>query len=543
MIHMRHMTLKRLACASAITLVMSLAPAALQAQNKDEDATRVHTPAVVGDLRLHTFTSKVFANVRTLRVLLPEGYDLQENRNRRYAVLYLADGQNLFDPATSVFGPSEWRVDEIVRDLVAERRIPPLIVVGVDNAGRTARGHEYLPYPDTLVRTNPAFDPSPQGKRYPDFLINEVMPYINGRYRTLKDAGHTGIGGSSYGALISTYVVAARPGVFGRLLSESATYRVFNYADAPTPNAWPERVYLGVGTNEESRPGCRAGYVPTLSDPLNEQTDEMLLGVLRFDAFLRKTAMDAQHLRLSVAPCGTHSAAAWSARLPDALTFLFGDANSQGESARLVNRKVSLVQEGGSQVVRLDQQPDAGMLWYPGVSFGSGTIELDVRGQDVQQRSFIGVAFHRSDDQTWEVVWLRPFNFKGIDADHHAHAVQYASYPDSTWQVLRAAYPGRFEAAVEPVPDPASWVHLRIDVRQNIGVFLNNSRTPTLNVRALTKRTSGAVGLWVGDCSPGDFKNVVVTPEGAAPIRLEMPASVTAVPLSGDRTPNASGCM
>src|SRR5579871_214668 len=80
---------------------------------------RVHSPNVVGDLRLETLTSTVFGNTRYLRVLLPEGYDAPANRDLRYPVLYLADGQNLFDPAMSVFGPSEWRVDETVHELVS----------------------------------------------------------------------------------------------------------------------------------------------------------------------------------------------------------------------------------------------------------------------------------------------------------------------------------------------------------------------------------------------------------------------------------------
>ena len=201
----------------SILFVVLLLPCELVAQAGADVAVRVRSADVIGDLRLHALTSKVFGNTRTLRVLVPNGYDAPENRNRRYAVLYLADGQNLFDPASSVFGRTEWRVDEIVKQLVDARQIPPMIVVGVDNAGRVARGHEYLPYPDTLVRSNPAFDPAPEGKRYPDFMIKEVMPYINQRYRTMTDAAHTGIGGSSYGALISTYVVTARPGVFGRL--------------------------------------------------------------------------------------------------------------------------------------------------------------------------------------------------------------------------------------------------------------------------------------------------------------------------------------
>ena len=92
--------------------------------NTDTAVVRVHSPAVVGDLRLHRFTSSIYGNTRYLRVLVPDGYDDPANHDRRYPVLYLADGQNLFDPATSVFAPTEWRVDETVHDLVSQGRIP-----------------------------------------------------------------------------------------------------------------------------------------------------------------------------------------------------------------------------------------------------------------------------------------------------------------------------------------------------------------------------------------------------------------------------------
>ncbi|MGH2670003.1 MAG: alpha/beta hydrolase, partial [bacterium] len=170
------------------------------------------------DLRLHELHSRVFRNTRLLRVLVPEEYDAPGNRARKYPVLYLNDGQNLFDSATALFNPMEWRIDETVRRLVTLREIPPLIVVGIDNAGRRGRAREYLPYVDAYLR--PA-EPDPLGERYPEFLVEEVLPFVNVRYRTLRGAEHTGLGGSSYGGLASLFAVIARSGVFGRLLVES----------------------------------------------------------------------------------------------------------------------------------------------------------------------------------------------------------------------------------------------------------------------------------------------------------------------------------
>ena len=157
-----------LAGLSATVLLASVVPTAAVSQG-EEAPVPVLSQSVVGDLRLHRFVSKVFGHTRYLRVLVPDGYDAPDNAARRYPVLYMADRQNLFDPTTSVFRPSEWRMDETVHALVSTGRVPPVIVVGVDDAGRFARDHEYLPWPDTAAAAGYAhYDPTPQGKRYPE---------------------------------------------------------------------------------------------------------------------------------------------------------------------------------------------------------------------------------------------------------------------------------------------------------------------------------------------------------------------------------------
>jgi enterochelin esterase-like enzyme len=91
---------------------------------------------VTGDLRLHSLMSQIFGNTRTIRVLVPPGYDAPENSTRKYPVLYLLDGQNLFDACLSEVSHHEWEVDETVYRLIREHKIPPLIVVGIDHAGK-----------------------------------------------------------------------------------------------------------------------------------------------------------------------------------------------------------------------------------------------------------------------------------------------------------------------------------------------------------------------------------------------------------------------
>ena len=273
---------------------------------------------VEGELRLHEFRSKTFQNTRMLRVLLPGGYDAPANRQRRYPVLYLNDGQNLFDASTSVLNPMEWRVDETVHALVTGRTIPPMIVVGIDSAGRRGRFKEYFPYIDQYLQPP---EPNPQGKRYPGFLVDEVIPFIEDHYRVARDPAGRGIGGSSAGALAAIYAVVARPGVFGRLLVESPSIYVDEahiLRDASKVSTWPERIYLGAGTNESGQRTC---------DPNDHTEPELVRDVRRFERLLRDAHVDATRIHLTIVPCAVHNEAAWASRLPDALTFLYGGAN------------------------------------------------------------------------------------------------------------------------------------------------------------------------------------------------------------------------
>jgi predicted alpha/beta superfamily hydrolase len=268
--------------------------------------------AVQGTLRFETFTSKVFGNTRTLRVLLPPSYDAPSYRTRVYPVLYLNDGQNLFDPATSTFTGLEWRVDEVVRDLVSTGQFPEIIVVGIDHAGRNARFHEYFPYVDRYLQPP---DPDPQGKRYPEFLVDEVVPFIEGKYRVAGSPAHRGIGGSSAGALAAIYAVIKRPGVFGRLLAESPSIYVDDariLKEAAGVTTWPDRIFVGAGTNESGRPSC---------DPKATEEPDIVTDARRFLALTK--GREGSGTALQITPCGRHDEAAWAHRLPDALLFLY----------------------------------------------------------------------------------------------------------------------------------------------------------------------------------------------------------------------------
>src|SRR5664279_5249576 len=164
------------------------APPAQAAQQQEQSPPSAEKPiidpkehSVLGELEIVTFNSKIFRNIRNLRVWLPGNYFAPVNRNKHYPVLYMQDGQNLFDEATAF--NHEWRVDETIEFLTGSMRIGPMIVVGIDNAGGR-RANEYLPYPDpdNTELGKPASQDI-HGKEYADFVIKEVMPFIQRKYR------------------------------------------------------------------------------------------------------------------------------------------------------------------------------------------------------------------------------------------------------------------------------------------------------------------------------------------------------------------------
>jgi hypothetical protein len=207
--------------------------------------------------------------------------------------------------------------------------------------------------------------------------------------------------------------------------------------------------------------------------------------------------------------------------LASAFVLVSGIAASAQMAAppRVHNRAVSTMTEGGRQVVRLDAKDGDGVAWWSDVAFSTGIIELDIRGRNVPQASFVGVAFHGTNETTYEAVYFRPFNFRTEDPARRLRAVQYVSHPAHPWQVLRQQHPGVYEKPVVPPPDPDAWIHVTIHVEADtVKVFVDAAASAALEVKRLTDRQGGWIGLWVGNGSPGDFANVRITPRAAAAI-------------------------
>jgi enterochelin esterase-like enzyme len=244
--------------------------------------------------------------VRDLLVWLPPGYDDAANANVRYPVLYLQDGQNLFEKTDAI--PAEWRVDETASELIAKGQMQPVIIVGVPHSG-SGRTSEYLPVP-ALENVKP------QGEAHVRWLISEVMPRVERAFRVKTGPEYTGIGGSSLGAAISLYAVGEHPEVFGLLLAESLPLRTgkteaWDQMIAGV-KAWPRRVYLGIG-GQELGPG---------TDKV-DRNRAYVEAVQALDKRLADAGLGADRRLLVIDPEAVHNEEAWAKRLQRAFTFLF----------------------------------------------------------------------------------------------------------------------------------------------------------------------------------------------------------------------------
>jgi len=276
---------------------------------------------VVGTLHIQQVQSALYEEQRTIRVWLPPDYDVPVNAQMRYPVLYFFDGQTLFDRCTAFAGEGELQLDEILTRLIANKTVPPMIVVGMDSSGR--RSYEYGIYPDPI--SNPGA-PEPIGRQLPKFVVDEVMPYIVQRYRTMSDPATTGIGGTSLGAMAALYVLLQRPDRFGLGLLQSPTVPLGNgqiLRDTEFLGRGPDRIYIGVGTAELNGPPAEK-----FAATLRMSTVDANAG------FARMAQVLAQHLRdanlnhpdvtLMLEPDEHHDTASWVRRMPAALTKLYG---------------------------------------------------------------------------------------------------------------------------------------------------------------------------------------------------------------------------
>lgn len=270
-----------------------------------------------GDIRLHPrFASKLLGNERTVRVYLPPPH--ASDPTQRYPVLYLQDGQNVFDAATAALGV-EWGADETAERLIRAGRLPPVILVGADNNSR--RMDEYTP------SRMEARASGGKGDLYVRFLVEELKPFIDATYRTRPDRDSTAVAGSSLGGLISLQAVFEQSRTFGACAALSP---YLGWDDSRLPRDWSARVpaagslrvWIDMGT-QEGLDAATPGVSSSVLSPSVQRCRDFV-EVLVAAGWL--PGRDYYYLEVAQ---GKHDEAAWAARFDKVLLFLFGKRQTE----------------------------------------------------------------------------------------------------------------------------------------------------------------------------------------------------------------------
>jgi predicted alpha/beta superfamily hydrolase len=266
------------------------------AAEEEKRLRSIHTLA--GNVTPESFHSDVLAADRRVWVYLPPQYEGEDGAGRRFPVLYMQDGQNVFDGATAFLAGKEWRADETAERLIEQGRIEPLVIVAIDNAGER-RVDEYTPTAH-----------GGQGggaELYRRMLIEELKPWVDRTWRTRPGREDTGMAGSSLGGLVSLWIGLGRPDVFGRIgaLSTSVWWDdgfILRFIES-LPQKPDTRIWTDVGTREGGK---------ALKD-----------GRRLRDALLAKGWREGADLRYVEAEGARHQEPAWAERFPAVLEFLY----------------------------------------------------------------------------------------------------------------------------------------------------------------------------------------------------------------------------
>lgn len=293
-------------------------------------AARAEAPAA-GRLVLHEAMASAHAKARNVSIWLPPGYDAS---GARRPVLYMHDGQNLFDASTANFG--EWGVDEHLSRLIAGGQVRAPIVVGVWNTDLRLR--EYVPadliaaLPDDMrADVQAIYGGAPLSDGYLRFLAEELKPFVDRTYRTLAGPQDTTIAGSSMGGLISLYAVMKRPDVFSAAacLSTHWPLKVEGLEPGPALDAWRERLlaaWAGVVERGLPAPGSHRLYFDRGDETLDQFYADFQT---HMDGVIRARGYGPDAFRSLVFPGAQHNEASWNQRLDVPLTFLLSPAPTQ----------------------------------------------------------------------------------------------------------------------------------------------------------------------------------------------------------------------
>jgi hypothetical protein len=175
---------------------------------------------------------------------------------------------------------------------------------------------------------------------------------------------------------------------------------------------------------------------------------------------------------------------------------------------QLINRNCLPVENQGS-LIAVDSQMNAGLIVIRILAFETGILELDLKGENRQGTSFLGLAFNIQNDSTYECVYFRPFNFRSEESVRRAHSIQYIFHPEYPWQRLREEHPGKFESEYPNPPDPDDWFTIRLKIEpDSLEVYDKMSKKMLLKIERIERTTSSKIGFWTGNNSSGNFRNL-----------------------------------
>ena len=182
----------------------------------------------------------------------------------------------------------------------------------------------------------------------------------------------------------------------------------------------------------------------------------------------------------------------------------------QENELEAVNRTISPY--GNSEAVEMNAAEGSGLGILSGTMFKTGTIEVELLGENNPGKSFIGIAFNIEDEENYEAIYFRPFNFVATEQIRKEHMVQYVHHPNDTWYSLREERTGEFENEIPVPPDPDDWFRARIEVsKKSVSVFVNDIDEAVLTVERLDSPKTEKIGLWTGHGSSGRFKNLILS--------------------------------
>jgi len=272
--------------------------------------------------RLPLFASK-HVSPRNVDIWLPEGYD----GKTKHAVLYMHDGQMLFD-AANTWNKQEWQADEVMARLIKETRVPPTIIVGVWNSGVTrfpdyfpARSLDFMAPEIKAEFWSKMLKPKANADAYLRFLTEELKPYIDTRYAVMKDPKSTAVAGSSMGGLISMYAFCEKPGVFGRAGCISTHWPIAQEGQDPAKSPLAKGLidYLAANVGAPAI-GRRIwfDYGDQTLDALYEPWQK------KADAVMTAKGWDDSQWRTVFYKGHDHSEKSWALRLHEVFEFILG---------------------------------------------------------------------------------------------------------------------------------------------------------------------------------------------------------------------------